>query len=121
MPLNMDCKRGANTQGLIEIPTQALHGTFNMQARVCEHTHRQRVGEWGRVKKRTDVFGHVTVKGGPHWRQLAKANDPVITVALSSHPSSIYPIWFSPQTPANDKEIRLIEKRSLNELLPASM
>lgn len=34
-----DLQRGKkNTQGLIEIPTQALRGTLNMQVRVCEHT-----------------------------------------------------------------------------------
>lgn len=47
MPLNM--QRGKNTHGLIEIPTQAIRGTLNMQVRVCKRTHR--VGEWDRVKR----------------------------------------------------------------------
>lgn len=47
MPLNT--RRGKNTQGLIEIPTQALRGTLNMQVRVRKRTHR--VGEWDGVKR----------------------------------------------------------------------
>lgn len=39
-----DLKKG-NTQGLIEIPKAGLGGTLNMQVRVREHTHRQRMGQ----------------------------------------------------------------------------
>lgn len=38
MPLNMNCKGGRNTQGLIEIPTRVLRGTLNMHVRVRKHT-----------------------------------------------------------------------------------
>lgn len=34
-----DLERGKSVQGLIEIPTQSLRGTLNMQVRVHEHTH----------------------------------------------------------------------------------
>lgn len=47
-----DLLRGKKTQGLIEIPTQALRGTLNMQVRVRKrtYTHTHTVGEWDRVK-----------------------------------------------------------------------
>ena len=40
-----DLERGKNTQGLIEIPAQALRGTLNMQVRVHERTRTYTAGE----------------------------------------------------------------------------
>lgn len=45
-----DLERGKNTQGLIEIPTQGLRGTLNMQVRVCERTRTYTMAEWESIQ-----------------------------------------------------------------------